>query len=106
VTIYTRDVARHTTSNVAAGEWSPYSVHDPEVSLDAFKSKLNSAARIAHHAFTNLGGSDYGIRWLEGYELSDSPDLGDDDELSDLFPHQATLKSGEHPFPTPYAHDS
>jgi glycine/D-amino acid oxidase-like deaminating enzyme len=25
VTIYTRNVARHTTSNVAAGEWSPFS---------------------------------------------------------------------------------
>lgn len=92
VTIYTRDVARHTTSNVAAGEWSPFSVHDPEVSSDAFKSRLGSAARIAHHAFTNLGGADYGIRWLEGYALGGSPNSGDDDaELSDLFPHQATL---------------
>ena len=31
VTIYTRDMARHTTSNVAGGEWGPFSVHDPEV---------------------------------------------------------------------------
>ncbi len=105
VTIYTREVARHTTSNVAAGEWSPYSVHDPQVSSDAFKSKLNSATRIAHHAFTNLGGPDYGIRWLEGYALSNLPDPGDDDaELADLFPHRATLGPGQHPFPTTYAH--
>lgn len=105
VIIYTRDVTRHTTSNVAAGEWSPFSVHDPKVSSDAFKSRLISAARIAHHAFTNLGGADYGVRWLEGYVLSDSPDSGDDDaELADLFPHQATLGPGEHPFPTTYAH--
>ncbi|HSL72793.1 MAG TPA: FAD-dependent oxidoreductase [Longimicrobiales bacterium] len=104
-TIYTREVARHTTSNVAAGEWSPYSVHDPEVSSDAFKSRLTWAARIAHHAFTNLGGADYGIRWLEGYALSNSPDSGDDNpELADLFPHRATLGPGEHPFPTTYAH--
>jgi glycine/D-amino acid oxidase-like deaminating enzyme len=105
VALYTRNVARHTTSNVAAGEWSPFSVHDPEVSSDGFKSKLNWAARISHHAYTNLGGSDYGVRWLETYVLGDSPDSGDNgDDLADLFPHKATLGPGEHPFPTPYAH--
>jgi glycine/D-amino acid oxidase-like deaminating enzyme len=105
VALYTRNVARHTTSNVAAGEWSPFSVHDPEVSSHAFKSKLNWAARISHHAYTNLGGSHYGVRWLETYVLGNLPDSGDnDDDLADLFPHKATLGPGEHPFPTPYAH--
>ncbi len=105
VTIYTRNVARHTTSNVAAGEWSPYSVHDADVSSDAFKAQLTWAARIAHHAYTNLGGSDYGIRWLETYALSDSPDAGDGEgEFADLFPHTATLGPGEHPFPSTYVH--
>lgn len=103
VTIYTRNVARHTTSNVAAGEWSPFSAHDPEVSSTAFKSRLEWAARIAHHAYTNLGGPDYGIRWLEAFQLSDSPDAGEADALADLFPFTRTLGSGEHPFPTPYA---
>lgn len=104
VTIYTRNVARHTTSNVAAGEWSPFSVQDPEVSSAAFKSQLEWAARIAHHAYTNLGGRDYGVRWLETYVLSDSPETDDDgDALADLFPYKATLGPGEHPFPTQYA---
>ena len=103
VTIYTRNVARHTTSNVAAGEWSPFSVHDADVSSDAFKAQLTWAARIAHHAYTNLGGSDYGIRWLETYSLSDSPDAGEG-EFADLFPHTATLGPGEHPFPSAYVH--
>ena len=81
-----RDVARHTTSNVAAGEWSPFSVDDPAVSSDEFKSKLNWAARISHHAYTNLGGADYGIRWLETYVLNDSVDPADEDALfNDLF---------------------
>jgi glycine/D-amino acid oxidase-like deaminating enzyme len=105
VTIYTRDVARHTTSNVAAGEWSPFSVHDADVSSDAFKAQLSWAARIAHHAYTNLGGFDYGIRWLETYTLSDSPDAGEDEgEFADLFPYTATLGPGEHPFPSAYVH--
>jgi hypothetical protein len=105
VTIYTRDVARHTTSNVAAGEWSPFSVHDPEVSSGEFKARLNWAARVSHYAYTNLGGSDYGVRWLETYVLTDSPDPADDDgdRLDDLFPHRATLGPGQHPFPTRYA---
>lgn len=105
VTIYTRNVARHSTSNVAAGEWSPFSVDDPEVSSDAFKSQLEWASRIAHHAYTNLGGSDYGIRWMETYNLSDSPERGEGvGVLANLFPYARTLGPGEHPFPTPYAH--
>ena len=103
VTIYTRNVARHTTSNVAAGEWSPFSAHDPEVSSAAFKSQFEWAARIAHHAYTNLGGADYGIRWLETYQLSDSPDEREDNGLADLFPMTRMLGPGEHPFPTRYA---
>ena len=103
VKIYTRNVARHTTSNVAAGEWSPFSAHDPEVSSAAFKSQFEWAARIAHHAYTNLGGADYGIRWLETYQLSDSPDEREENALAGLFPFTRILGPGEHPFPTPYA---
>lgn len=106
VTIYTRNVARHTTSNVAAGEWSPYSVFDPSVASDAFRSQLGWAARVAHHAYTNLGGADYGVRWLEAYSLQDTLNAGDADDagdLADLFPFSATLGPGEHPFPSPYA---
>ena len=51
VTIYTRDVYRHTTSNVAAGEWGPFSAHRPSDSSDAFKSQLEWASRISHHAY-------------------------------------------------------
>ena len=102
VTIYTRDVARHTTSNVAAGEWAPFSVHDADISSAAFKSQLNWAARIAHHAYTNLGGADYGIRWLEAYTLSESPITESAGEFDDLFPYSANLGPDEHPFASPY----
>lgn len=106
VTIYTRNVARHTTSNVAAGEWGPFSMDDPEVSTAAFKSQFEWAARIAHHAYTNLGGADYGVRWLEEYRLVDTVDDEDagKDVLADLYPHEALLGPGEHPFPTRYAY--
>jgi len=105
VTIYSRDPARHTTSNVAAGEWGPFSVHDPAVASEAFLSQLNWAAKIAHHAYTNLTGPDYGIRWLEFYTLSETPfasDFTGTEQAAKLYPYKGNLGPGEHPFPVPY----
>jgi glycine/D-amino acid oxidase-like deaminating enzyme len=101
VTIYTKNVARHSTSNVGAGQWSPVSVYDKDVATDAFISKFNWAARISHHAQTNLGGEDYGIRWLENYFLDIDPFGVEEDIpfLADLFPYKRTLQPDEHPFP-------
>ena len=104
VTIYTREVARHTTSNVAGGEWSPYSVHDSRISTLAFKAQLDWAARISHHAYTNLGGPDYGVSWVEQYELSDAAfdQPVDEGNFADLFPYSADLEPGQHPFSSPH----
>ena len=105
VTIYSRDPARHTTSTIAAGEWGPFGVHDPAVASDAFVAQLNWAARISHHAYTNLTGSDYGIRWLEWYTLSDTPfdsDFDGSEEAAKLYAYKGTLGPGQHPFPVPY----
>ncbi len=102
VTIYTKAVARHATSNIAGGQWSPASVYDSEIATPAFKSQLNWAARISHHAFTNLGGSTYGVRWIENYFLSmGEPRQQEDNELADLFPYSRTLAPDEHPFSVP-----
>ena len=105
VTVYSRDPARHTTSNIAAGEWGPFSVHDPAVASEAFVSQLNWAARVSHHAYTNLAGRDYGIRWLEWYTLSDAPfesDFSGSDEEAKLYAYKGVLGPGEHPFPVSY----
>jgi glycine/D-amino acid oxidase-like deaminating enzyme len=105
VTIYTRDMWRHTTSNVAAGEWGPYAVYEPSEADPEFMGQYIQAARIAHHAFTNLAGPDYGIRWLESYSLNDRPggDPYEGDPIGDLFPYQGEFSPGQHPFPTRYA---
>jgi len=102
VTIYTRDVSRHATSNVAGGEWAPGGAHDASVSSDAFKSQLMFAARIAHHAYTNLGGADYGIRWLERYRPGNELRDSSTNMFADLYPYEEVLGPGEHPFPTTY----
>jgi glycine/D-amino acid oxidase-like deaminating enzyme len=104
VTIYTRDVYRHTTSNVAAGEWGPFSTHDDRQVDAAFLARLDWAARVSHHAYTNLTGARYGIRWMETYDLHDAPP-GDAVHASfnDLFAYQGDLVPGEHPFGNRYA---
>ena len=104
VAIYTRDVYRHTTSNVAAGEWGPFSTHDPAHVDASFLAQLDWAARISHHAYTNLTGAKYGIRWLESYDLSDTPHgEAPGTSYDELFTYQGDLVPGEHPFGTRYA---
>ena len=104
VTIYTRDVYRHTTSNVAAGEWGPFSTHDDGLVDAAFLARLDWAARVSHHAYTNLTGPKYGVRWLEFYDLHETPP-GEPVRTAydDLFTYQGDLNPGEHPFGDRYA---
>jgi D-amino-acid oxidase len=105
VTIYTRDVYRHTTSNVAAGEWAPFSTHDAGQVDAAFLARLDWAARVSHHAYTNLTGPRYGVRWMETYDLRAGSPPGDviRSSYDDLFTYQADLVPGEHPFGAWYA---
>lgn len=104
VEIYSRDPARHTTSNVAGGQWAPTSVFDEGVASAAFRSQFDWAARVSHHAYTNLGGTDYGVRFIENYYLGNEPIEHSYylRELPDLFASVADLKPGEHPFPVRY----
>tara|TARA_B110000116_G_scaffold230490_1_gene212891 strand:- start:28 stop:1095 length:1068 start_codon:yes stop_codon:yes gene_type:complete len=105
VTIYTREMSRHTTSNIAAGEFGPGGAHNPEVSTDAFKSRLDFAARVSHHAFTNLGGADYGVKWIEMHWPTDSLEnklRPFDGSFPHLYPYNDVFGPGEHPFPTRY----
>ena len=50
VTIYTRDVSRHSTSNVGAGQWAPTSVFEEGVASAAFEAqfKLPPGSRTMH----------------------------------------------------------
>ncbi len=104
VTIYARDVYRHTTSNVAAGEWGPFSTHDSSQVDAAFLARLDWAARVSHHAYTNLTGPKYGIRWMEAYHLSNArPGEPRRPSYDELFTYQGVLAPGEHPFGNRYA---
>jgi hypothetical protein len=105
VTIYAKDLPPHTTSNVAAGQWSPYFVSDFSRRSARFKDQFARAARLSHRHFQDLLGDHYGVRFLMNYVLSDHPfgrpggDSSSEESLDDLFPESRDVPPGEHPFP-------
>ena len=104
VTIYSRDVSRHSTSNVGAGQWAPTSVFEEGVASKAFEAQFKFAARISHHAYQNLSGAGYGIRFTENYYIGNEPSEESYylRELPELFTSIADLEPHEHPFPVEY----
>jgi glycine/D-amino acid oxidase-like deaminating enzyme len=100
VTIYAKDLPPNTTSNVAGGQWGPFSVFDRGRTTAAFDEQFARARLLAWRLFQDLPRSEYGIRWIENYSLSNElfppaqPDVTADTE--DLGPR-------EHPFPARYA---
>ncbi|MEO0973625.1 MAG: FAD-dependent oxidoreductase, partial [Pseudomonadota bacterium] len=100
------EMPRHTTSNVAAGQWGPTSVFEPSRVDSAFEARYQWAARVSHHAFQNLVGARYGVRFLENYYLGDAPHRPSyyARELPDLFTGIADLAPSDHPFPVDHVH--
>ncbi|HSF17845.1 MAG TPA: FAD-dependent oxidoreductase [Vicinamibacteria bacterium] len=103
VTIYAKDVPPLTTSNVAAGQWSPFSVAEFRRRTPEFDAQIGQAARFSYRYFQGLVGSYYGVRWLTNYVLSDSPFGGSGEAEGIVFPETRDLRPGEHPFPTQHA---
>ena len=69
VTIYAKDLPPNTTSNIAGGFWSPTSVYDQSVITPQFRDQFNKACHISNRSFQLLAGTEYGVRWIETYEL-------------------------------------
>ena len=103
VTIYTRDLPPHTTSNIAGAYWSPYLVSDADRRTPAFDDQFTRAGRFAWRYFQNLAGPYYGVWWRESYSLSVNPPPGgvppvDRGLLAGLRPPAVLVPAGEHPF--------
>jgi len=105
VTLYTKAMPRFTTSQVAGGEWGPYSVHDPLVSSSTFKTQLQQAAKIAHSTFAKMVGKDYGIQWKELYTAGDTEPDGEG-PFRQYYPYTHVYGPEQHPFPTDYCTSS
>ena len=73
VTIYAKSLPPETTSNVAGAFWSPTSVYDQQKITTKFSSQFYSACLASNRAFQTLVGAEYGVRWLDTFELLSGP---------------------------------
>jgi len=96
VTIYTASLPPDTTSNIAGGQFHPFSVFREGYQPPGFMAQFTRALDYSWRRFQIMVGDDYGIRWLPTYTESDAPEA----MLLPYFPpnNRALLKN-EHPFP-------
>jgi D-amino-acid oxidase len=104
VTIYTKDLPPRTTSNIAGGQWFPFSVSDPARRTGLFNQQLLAAAEFAYRRYQVMVGSRFGIRWMRNYFLSkrgfEEPGyLGKQSVLRGMMPEFYDLAPNQHPFP-------
>ena len=102
VTIYAKDLPPDTTSNIAGALWSPTSVY--ETTTAKFNEQFRQACRISNRAFQLLVGPEYGVRWIETFEL-----IRNEASLSrelpggnDLYPQIQTHRDPENYFGVPF----
>jgi glycine/D-amino acid oxidase-like deaminating enzyme len=105
VTIYARELPPETTSNIAGGFWSPTSVYNRQTASAKFTEQFRLASRLSNRAFQLLVGPEYGVRWIDSFEL-----YRDEAELqrelpggNDLYPQLETHRDPEHYFGFPFA---
>jgi glycine/D-amino acid oxidase-like deaminating enzyme len=103
VTIYAKELPPDTTSNIAGAWWSPTSVYEPGVT-SKFEEQFRQACRISNRAFQLLVGAEYGVRWIDTFELSRN-EFSLSRELpggNDLYPHIQRHRDPENYFGFPY----
>ena len=69
VTIYAKSLPPDTTSNIAGANWSPTTVYAAGMTTPKFDEQFRQACQISNRAFQLLVGAEYGVRWIETYEL-------------------------------------
>jgi glycine/D-amino acid oxidase-like deaminating enzyme len=102
VTIYAKDFPPDTTSNIAGAWWSPTSVF--ETATAKFNEQFRGAARISNRAFQLLVGPEYGVRWIDTFELIRS-EASLERELpggNDLYPQLEIHRDPENYFGFPF----
>jgi D-amino-acid oxidase len=103
VTIYAKDLPPHTTSNVAAGQWSPFTVFDEEMITPAFYREFLRATILSFGYFRKMIGSKYGVSVADNFYFGDYPVklpriIYD---LPEIYGKPKTLVPGEYPFDEP-----
>src|SRR5437763_10744260 len=104
VTIYARELPPDTTSNISGAHWSPTTVFDPEAASAKFNEQFRQACRISNRAFQLMAGTEYGVRWIETFELYRNEALlaGDLPGGNDLYPAIEIHRDPDHYFGFPF----
>ena len=98
-TIYAKELPPNTTSNIAGGQWSPFTVFDDDAATPAFREQLERAARLSNRYFQSLVGDTYGVRWIENYILRNNPPREQPPSpINDLYFEQEVVPRDQHPF--------
>lgn len=69
VTIYAKSLPPETTSNIAGAFWYPTSSYNHEIVTPEFKAQFYNACRISNRAFQLLVGAEYGVSWIDCFDL-------------------------------------
>lgn len=100
VTIYAKALPPETTSNIAGGFWLPTSAYEGEVASTQFVKQFKTACRISNRAFQLLTGTEYGVRWIDTFELivNEANLTRDLVGGNDLYPNQQIHRDPDHYF--------
>jgi glycine/D-amino acid oxidase-like deaminating enzyme len=104
VPIYAKDLPPDTTSNIAGASWSPTSVYEPDRVTGKWNEQFRRACQISNRAFQLLVGPEYGVRWIETFELMRN-ELALQRELPGgdaLYPARQIHRDPEHYFGFPF----
>jgi glycine/D-amino acid oxidase-like deaminating enzyme len=104
VTIYAKDLPPDTTSNIAGAFWYPTSVYDPHEATATFTNQFRTACQISQKAFQTLVGAEYGVRWIETFELQENEASLGREPIggASLYPQIEIHRDSEHYFGFPY----
>src|SRR5215467_6742548 len=109
VTIYAMSVPPDTTSNMSLAGFTPTSgLVENDRRTPQWDAQFRRAATIAYNQLQLLVGPNYGVSWVDSYNLTDTaPSPPGPISPNSLLPAELrmgseVLREGEHPFPTKY----
>ena len=108
VSVYTRDLPPNTTSNIAGGQWFPFTVYDVDQLTPSFEEQFSDATEFSYKRYQTMVGDYYGVRWLPNFQMADTPLptnglMSRTGPLARMLPEYAELGPLKHPFPFRYA---
>ena len=108
VSVYTKDLPPNTTSNIAGGQWFPFTVYDVDCLTPEFEEQFWAATEFSYKRYQTMVGDYYGVRWLPNFQVSDNPLptnglLSRTGPLFRMLPEFTELLPTKHPFPFRYA---